>query len=305
MFMSLPAARRGTRTPGFTLIELLVVIAIIALLISILLPALNGAREKGRTVKCMANTRQLSQSHAMYLDIEKQPTWHLNFNYNGYGFGVASEYIYGGFQAPEPDVQFGTALDAYILPTDQRPLNAVILKQQTTGREPLPLYICPSDRTRATPLVGDPGDPPPEEEMQSSWRANGNSYPINWYWMEYFIKYDPDSNGENDYIFGPTAPTPPPNMDEYGARMLRRMSGGPASRFVILYESAVNAFMLAADDVCSSPFPRVRGWHRQYSRYVIGFLDGSVGYQFMNTKCVRDPVWTTWPLERTTEDPAS
>ena len=67
---------------GFTLIELLVVIAIIAILMSILIPALNRAREQGKRAACLNNLKQLALAWMMYADENEDKIVHADTGSN-------------------------------------------------------------------------------------------------------------------------------------------------------------------------------------------------------------------------------
>ena len=90
--LSLSGPRRRFRG-GFTLIELLVVIAIIALLVSLLMPSLNRAKELARRAVCSSNIRSIILKEQMYISEydewlpwvdESSPEWYVNLGTNRY-----------------------------------------------------------------------------------------------------------------------------------------------------------------------------------------------------------------------------
>ena len=146
--------RSGSR--GFTLVELLVVITIIGMLMGLLVPAVQSARESARRARCINNQHQLALAALNY---ESSQRLFPGFQMSLAGTGTGSMASWGTFLLPNLD-----RTDVWRLVS-----GGGLVTSAGSGNAPLlPVFVCPDDTAYNQPAVASG-----HQYSQSSYAANG------------------------------------------------------------------------------------------------------------------------------------
>lgn len=270
---------------GFTLIELLVVVAIIALLISILLPALTSAREQGKKAKCLAHLKGIGTALYSYAsdDPKEQvipisrnmvtpqvPYWlHRTADWFGYGGNSATrpfptggtKYMLGGdpnyYTSPG-----GTLVKGYS--AQYRPLNMYMGWQtDTVDNRSLKQFECPGDKGYPDDKTGNMDDAPLKSVEISCYEMLGNSFRASL--AHYRL---PSNEGLVDslgfFAFGP-----------WGHRMSTLTE---TSRTILLGEPTFFNMIHSDNPNGSAVSIPYIGWHKGVLKDNLLFIDGSARY---------------------------
>jgi prepilin-type N-terminal cleavage/methylation domain-containing protein len=155
--MFLPHAVRPERTRrGFTLIELLVVIAIIAILIGLLLPAVQKVREAAARITCQNNLKQMSLALHNCHDTHSRFPPMAGFNFGGAYYAPLMFHLLPYIEQQNVWNRATPVSGGGVIPLWETPGQGTRYLRQTR----IKVYICPSDPTINTNLATDwtPGE---------------------------------------------------------------------------------------------------------------------------------------------------
>ncbi len=251
------------RRHGFTLIELLVVIAIIAVLIALLLPAVQQAREAARMTQCRNNLKQLGLAFQNYHDT------YTTFMPGGF-LTPGNQYPVGWVPRIFPYIEQGTRLQAAIGKYSHTDFWTMISPYRTHDTTdplwgPIPGLSCPSsalgDRASDHTTVGNF----PNAHMQGAlhYRANGGSRD-----EDLVTGTDADRYYSRSGVIYPLSRT-----------SMARITDG-SSNTILLGETS------STDGWSSSS---ITGWGG-IKPWVYGFTGNSVGYLTIDNKIVQYPI---------------
>jgi prepilin-type N-terminal cleavage/methylation domain-containing protein len=274
---------------GFTLIELLVVVAIIAMLVAILLPSLQAAREHGRKSACLAHIKNIATSSRVYEAGDAQgwgiPVHPLQFQQPADNPTFIGAYEWGGKSGVGRDDFIAQQSPAFLgskygtragFGPATRPMNEILYKggfkdntvpyfdrlgaAKDTELD-LELFSCPSD------------DGPPRVAHCQDWIEKGDT----------ISSYDWFGNSYAANIFM-TAPISGGLMNSNSPYM-RPITRVPSPARTLYYEENIGRWAWSAKrDVCSQwhqqipgvkidPFKTISGWHGDDWTYNRAFVD--------------------------------
>jgi len=305
---------------GFTLIELLVVISIIALLISIAMPSLRGARDQAKQTVCRANLRSINTALLAYVsEYDCYPVL-FRVNVNNCNRVSWATWSFGGWTGRD----YFTYCDAegsgtHCYQTYQRPLSVYMLEPYAVAPDrkgpdnvfgtpddqvtEMPVYRCPADTvsTQWRWNYGsnwDTADVPPAVREMSAYEQCGSSYQMNYYWFY-------QARARAVVSAGPCAVKRRWEAAfDIGRNIWRRADEfAGASRFVTLAEDPFDwgiaqSLSSSADGEAGPDFQhaytglQTLGLHGKWSRHMVSFLDGHVDYLLADTRYQREAVWT-------------
>lgn len=265
------ASRRVCR--AFTLIELLVVVAIIALLVSILLPALSQAREQGKVAKCLSNVKALMTSTQAYL-VEWNDEYPFLSKRAGGMVGICS-WSYGGKNTSE---YWRTQYNGiFYYETNEKPMNAYLVNGELGPFDPVDVLRCPSDQGSYQRVYDDN---PWEQEPVTAYDDIGTSFHYNLHGWTDLSDFDGSK--------------PVQSWKKAHRALMREGLAGFAARYAMYFEDPL--------DWAVHEKVQVMGNHRRFSFHSIGFMDGHAANIYVDSRkwcgagwTLLNPNWLIYP----------